>query len=99
MVVSDTDVARWQAFGGTVQEAKGRKTYVAPSGKRLKTWKEAQHMLDHEDEDKEGVPLQPCVSVFHRFRHTGVYSQVWRILKLRSNVSPCLTHAQDLSGR
>lgn len=33
-------------MGGAVEDAKGRKTYLAPSGKCLRSWKEAARLLD-----------------------------------------------------
>ena len=57
--MSSADVERWQAFGGKVQENKGRKVYIAPSGKKLKTWKEADRLMDREDDDKEGASAVP----------------------------------------
>lgn len=69
MGISEADVARWKAFGGSVQEAKGRKTFVAPSGKRLKTWKEAQHMLEHQEDNKKGVCRKWCLECVYSTGH------------------------------
>lgn len=50
--VSQAELERWKAFGGSVQEANGRKTYITPAKKKLKTWKEANQMME-ESEDVE----------------------------------------------
>lgn len=50
MPVSSPDLKRWEAFGGEVHDSKGRKTYTAPSGKKLKSWKEAQRLLERRDD-------------------------------------------------
>jgi len=46
MMASAADLERWTAMGGAVEDAKGRKTYLAPSGKCLRSWKEAARLLD-----------------------------------------------------
>lgn len=50
MPVSVEDLKRWEAFGGQVHDANGRKTYMTPSGKKLKSWKEAQRLLERRNE-------------------------------------------------
>lgn len=46
MPVSQADVERWKAFGGSMKDTNGRKSFTDPSGKRLKTWKEAERLMD-----------------------------------------------------
>lgn len=46
-----------------MNESSGRKSYVAPSGKKLRTWKEAQQLMD-EDADAE-------------MQHDGVFQCDW----------------------
>jgi hypothetical protein len=66
MPVSSESIARWTSFGGKVEAAKnGRKKFVAPSGKKLKTWKEAQRLLDHEEDGKEGVYVEQALAHLH----------------------------------
>lgn len=60
MPVSPADLQRWEAFGGEVHDSKGRKTYTAPSGKKLKSWKDAQRLLERK---QEGTVLFAHVNV------------------------------------
>lgn len=62
MPVSQADVERWKAFGGSVKETSGRKSYTDPSGKRLKTWKEAERLMDGDVkmEDVGVLLVLPC---------------------------------------
>lgn len=48
--VSQADLERWKAFGGSYQESNGRKTYTAPSGKKFKSWKEAEQLMKQDSE-------------------------------------------------
>lgn len=57
MVAAD-ELAKWEAFGGKVEEAKGgRKVYVAPTGKKLRTWKEAVLRMERDTENTQGTVL------------------------------------------
>lgn len=53
--VRDDDLARWAAFGGQVDDKLARKAYIAPNGKKLRTWKEAKRLMEDAEEGKEGV--------------------------------------------
>lgn len=62
MPVSPADLQRWEAFGGEVNDSKGRKTYTAPSGKKLKSWRDAQRLLERQE---EGAALCAHINVSH----------------------------------
>ena len=40
-----------------MDESAKRKTFVAPSGKKCRTWKEAEKLMDDAEDCKEGLPF------------------------------------------
>ena len=59
-MATPAELKRWNELGGKVEDAKGRKIYVAPSGKRLRTWKEANRIMDEAEESKEDGASNAC---------------------------------------
>jgi hypothetical protein len=53
-MATENDTQMWASFGGTVETVKSRKMFVAPGGKRLRSWKEAEKLMKADAENKPG---------------------------------------------